>query len=124
MSKNSLHSIPGFGQASVRDLNSLGIYELTDLRDKNPEVLYAALEEVYRSHVDRCVLYGFREAVYFAEGGRNPEKLKWWNWKDKDKSGIKNHVCKYRVPKSLKAFAAKKLRIAKAQGSRTGNLLK
>ena len=22
-------------------------------------------------------------------------KLKWWNWKDKDKSGIKNHSCKY-----------------------------
>lgn len=32
--------------------------------------------------LDRCVLYVYRLAVYFAEGGREPEKIKWWNWKD------------------------------------------
>ncbi|NMB56563.1 pathogenicity locus, partial [Candidatus Beckwithbacteria bacterium] len=31
---------------------------------------------------DRCLLYVFRCAVYYAKGGRDPEKLKWWNWKD------------------------------------------
>jgi hypothetical protein len=30
---------------------------------------------------DKCLLYEFRCAVYFAEGGRDQEKLKWWNWK-------------------------------------------
>jgi len=33
--------------------------------------------------VDRCVLYVYRLAVYFAENETHePEKLKWWNWKD------------------------------------------
>jgi hypothetical protein len=33
--------------------------------------------------VDRCVLYVFRCAVYFAsEAEHDPELLKWWNWKD------------------------------------------
>jgi len=27
------------------------------------------------------LLYVFRCAVYFADGGRSPEELKWWNWK-------------------------------------------
>jgi hypothetical protein len=33
---------------------------------------------------DRCLLYVFRGAVYFAETDedkREREKLKWWNWK-------------------------------------------
>lgn len=34
---------------------------------------------------DRCVLYVFRCAVYYAEQEQHdPEKLKWWYWKDKD----------------------------------------
>jgi hypothetical protein len=37
------------------------------------------------SYVDRCMLYVFRCAVYYAEGGREPEKLRWWNWKDPQK---------------------------------------
>lgn len=96
MSEDSLYSIPGFGKASVRDLNNLGIHKIEELISKDPERMYADLEEVRKSHVDRCVLYGFREAVYFAEGGRDSEKLKWWNWKDKNRSGIKNHKCVYR----------------------------
>jgi hypothetical protein len=35
------------------------------------------------AHVDRCALYVFRCAVYFAsEAKPDPELLKWWNWKD------------------------------------------
>ena len=35
--------------------------------------------------VDRCVLYVYRCAVYYANTSpdeRKPELLKWWNWKD------------------------------------------
>ncbi|MFP4458563.1 MAG: helix-hairpin-helix domain-containing protein [Candidatus Zixiibacteriota bacterium] len=35
---------------------------------------------------DRCLLYVFRCAVYFAEiteENRDIEMLKWWNWKNK-----------------------------------------
>ena len=32
---------------------------------------------------DRCLLYVFRCAVYFAETPKpQPKKLLWWNWKD------------------------------------------
>ncbi|MBP7847311.1 MAG: hypothetical protein KAZ94_04200, partial [Burkholderiales bacterium] len=32
---------------------------------------------------DRCLLYVFRCAVYFAQTTQpQPELLKWWNWKD------------------------------------------
>ena len=35
--------------------------------------------------VDRCHLYLFRMIVYYAENEvRDPEKLKWWYWKDKE----------------------------------------
>lgn len=33
--------------------------------------------------VDRCVLYVYRCAVYYASTPQpDPEKLKWWAWKD------------------------------------------
>jgi hypothetical protein len=32
---------------------------------------------------DRCLLYVFRCAVYYASTARpSPAKLRWWNWKD------------------------------------------
>jgi hypothetical protein len=32
---------------------------------------------------NRCLPYVFREAVYIAENKNpDPEKLKWWKWKD------------------------------------------
>lgn len=52
---------------------------------KNPEKLYAKSNKFAGKVQDRCLLYVFRCAVYFAEGGRNSEKLKWWNWKDNRK---------------------------------------
>lgn len=33
--------------------------------------------------MDRCMLYVFRCAVYYASSEQHdPELLKWWNWKD------------------------------------------
>jgi hypothetical protein len=54
-----------------------------DLRDADPEHLYEQLCERRGAHIDRCVLYVFRCAVYFAShDDHDPELLKWWNWKD------------------------------------------
>ena len=45
--------------------------------------LYERLCELQGCHVDRCMLYVLRCAVYFASGERHdPELLKWWHWKD------------------------------------------
>ena len=78
-----VQSIPGVGPSIAADLHRLGIQDVADLRGRNPESLYAELCREVGRHVDRCVLYVFRCAVYFAsESEHDPELLKWWNWKD------------------------------------------
>lgn len=79
----SLLRIPGVGPSIARDLNRVGIHEVAQLRGRSPESLYDDLCRGVGHHVDRCVLYVFRCAVYFAsETNHDPELLKWWNWKD------------------------------------------
>ncbi len=82
-----LQRIPGVGPSIANDLYGLGITAVQDLRDSDPEALYAKLCVQVGQPVDRCVLYVFRCAVWFADHGAScsdpdPEKLKWWNWKD------------------------------------------
>ena len=85
--KSPLEKIPGIGPRGAEDMNSLGIREISDLKGKNPEKMYSDLEKKVGHHVDRCVLYTFREAVYFSEHKKHdPKLLKWWNWKDKKKA--------------------------------------
>ncbi len=48
-----------------------------------PRNCYARLRERHGGRMDRCVLYAFRCAVYYASNEKHdPELLKWWNWKD------------------------------------------
>jgi hypothetical protein len=76
--------IPGVGPSIAGDLYRLGIRNVADLRGHRPESLYHELCREAGQHVDRCVLYVFRCAVYFAsESKHDPEMLKWWNWKDR-----------------------------------------
>jgi len=78
-----LRQIPGVGTSIAADLYSLGIHSIVDLRSKDPEELYLKLCSVRGMHIDRCVLYVFRCAVYYASYERHDsELLKWWNWKD------------------------------------------
>jgi hypothetical protein len=80
-----LSRIPGVGPSIAADLYLLGLREVADLRGANPEALYRDLCRDVGYRVDRCVLYVFRAAVYFAsESKHDPELLKWWNWKDKE----------------------------------------
>ena len=46
--------------------------------------MYADLCRLRGTDIDRCVLYVFRCAVYFA-GNSTPDRtpLTWWNWTDK-----------------------------------------
>ncbi len=87
MNLDPLQKIPGVGKSIAKDLKSIGIKKIEDLKGKNPEIMYKALMNRVGAHVDRCVLYVFRCAVYFAET-KNPrqELLKWWNWKDRNGS--------------------------------------
>lgn len=78
-----LRRIPGIGPSLARDLLSLGVRRVADLKGADPQALYDRLCERDSQHQDRCVLYTFRCAVYFAStAAPDPEKLKWWHWKD------------------------------------------
>ena len=82
---SDLQKIPGIGANLEHHLHNIGIRCIADLVGKNPEDLYHldCLKKGFQD--DRCVLYVFRCAVYFAEHKQHePEKLKWWYWKDKE----------------------------------------
>lgn len=79
-----LQKIPGIGVSLSEDLYSLGMRRISDLKGRDPQKLYDELNSITGKIQDRCVLYVFRCAVYFAtEREHDPELLKWWNWKDK-----------------------------------------
>jgi nucleotidyltransferase/DNA polymerase involved in DNA repair len=82
MKRNQLEEIPGVGPKIARLLHDLGLRSVDDLQGQDPEELYGRLVALRGRPIDRCVLYVFRCAVYYAEHGRDPRKLKWWNWKD------------------------------------------
>ncbi len=81
--KTDLRTIPGVGPSIEQDLLRLGIKRVTELHGQDPQALYDRFCMIEGRNVDRCLLYVFRCAVYFASEKRHdPEKLKWWNWKD------------------------------------------
>ena len=80
-----LQTIPGIGSSLSQDLYDLGYREPAELKTKIPEMMYQDLIALRGEHIDRCVLYVFRCAVYFvSHSSHEPELLKWWNWKDKE----------------------------------------
>jgi len=80
---DNLQNIPGVGPSLSQDLTDLGYQRVSQLRSADPERMYEQLCVLRGTHIDRCVLYVFRCAVYFADNSvHDPELLKWWNWKD------------------------------------------
>ncbi len=80
---NELTLIPYVGDSIAGDFKSIGVNKISDLKGKNPDDLYLKICSRQGCRIDRCVLYVCRSAVYFAENKNpDPEKLKWWNWKD------------------------------------------
>jgi hypothetical protein len=80
-----LRQIPGVGKSIALDLWDIGIRKVDDLKNRDAEDLYRLSNELRGCVQDRCLLYVFRCAVYFAntpEKNHDKELLKWWNWKD------------------------------------------
>jgi hypothetical protein len=75
--------IPGVGKSISKDLYDLGYRNISEFKNAEPEMMYERLCARAGKHLDRCLLYTFRCVVYFASHKKHdPEKLKWWNWKD------------------------------------------
>jgi len=84
-SLQELEQIPGVGKTIARDMQNIGIHSIVDLKDKQAEQLYDRLCEFKASPVDRCMLYVFRCAIYYASNTEHdPELLKWENSNDKE----------------------------------------
>jgi hypothetical protein len=81
-----LTQIPGVGKSIANDLIEIGIQSVDELKNKDPQILFDLSNIAAGTVQDKCLLYTFRCAVYYANtnpGDRDPELLKWWNWKDK-----------------------------------------
>jgi len=77
--------IPGVGKSIAQDLWDLGYRSVVELKNENPEKMYKKFCDLKGQHIDRCLLYVFRCAVYFTSNKiHDPELLKWWNWKDNE----------------------------------------
>ena len=80
---DELRRIPGVGVTIAQDLRGLGITRVDQLRGADPQALYDRMCREAGQHIDRCMLYVLRCAVYYAsEFPHDPELLKWWSWKD------------------------------------------
>lgn len=83
--ESDLTSIPGIGKTFQRDFARIGITRVSQLRRGNPDRLFARLRaanEAQNHATSKNYLYVIRMAVYYAKGGRDPEKLRWNAWKD------------------------------------------
>jgi hypothetical protein len=81
-----LSTIPGVGKSIAADLWDIGITSIPELKGKNPETLYVLSNTFAGTMQDRCLLYVFKCAVYYADTPKDkhePDKLKWWYWKNK-----------------------------------------
>ena len=82
-SSNDLKIIPGVGKNIEKHFFDIGILTIDDLKGADPEELYQKDCMMKGFQEDRCLLYVFRLAVYYADNDvYDPEKLKWWYWKD------------------------------------------
>lgn len=80
---NDLIDIPGVGKKTKSDLIRLGYPDVNSLIGKDPEDIYTRDAISRGGQLDRCQLYVYRCAVYYANNDKyDPEKLKWWYWKD------------------------------------------
>ena len=67
-----LRRIPGIGAVGERDLLELGYTTIQSLAGADPEEMYARECARKGVRVDRCVLYVYRCAVYYASTAAGP----------------------------------------------------
>jgi len=81
--KTQLTSIPSIGKRGAVHLNNIGIFYVEDLIGANADDLYLK-DSLFKGYQDdRCLLYQYRCAIYYANNkNHDSDKLKWWSWKD------------------------------------------
>lgn len=78
-----LRKIPSVGKETEKDLIALGYTTIESLKNVDPEELYLRECAMKGVQVDRCQLYVYRCVAYYCSTEEpEPEKCKWWYWKD------------------------------------------
>jgi hypothetical protein len=81
----ALQTVPGVGISISNDLYLMGFRSVKDFKNKDPEKLYSDFCNLVGHGVERCMLYVFRCAVYYASNKiHEPRLLLWWNWKNRN----------------------------------------
>jgi hypothetical protein len=83
---NDVTKIPGIGRTFSKDLARIGIHTVEDLAGRTPEALFRDLQLANQAEghaTSTNYLYVLRMAVYYADGGREPELLRWSSWSDR-----------------------------------------
>lgn len=83
MGVSTLRAIPGVGKETEKDLLLLGYTTPEDLKNADPEEMYRSECAIKGVQVDICQLYVYRCVVYYCRTPEpEPEKCKWWYWKN------------------------------------------
>ena len=78
-----LQEMPGVGPSIAQDLFDVDVYAVKQMGFMDVDDLFINLEKL-NGKTDRCVLYVFRAAKYYASTQNpDPELLQWKNWKHK-----------------------------------------
>jgi hypothetical protein len=85
MAEIPIIKIPGIGKTFAKDFARIGLYFVEDFVSKNPEKVYQDLvvaNEKEHHKTNKNYLYVIRMICYYAQGGRDAQKLTWNAWKD------------------------------------------
>ncbi len=77
MPKNELLSLMNVGPATFKDLEILGITNIQQLSEADPDELYSRLAEITGHPHDPCVWDVFAAIIHEAKTG---ETTPWWQW--------------------------------------------
>ncbi len=75
--RNELLSLANVGKAVARDLDLLGIKTISQLKNKDPKIMYDELSRIKGAKQDPCMLDTLCAIVHEAKTG---EKKPWWYW--------------------------------------------
>lgn len=81
-----LTEIPGIGKVFQNDFARIGINYVEQLKGLKAEDVFEDLKlknSILGHKTSKLYLYVIRMVIYYANGGRDSEKLRWSYWKDR-----------------------------------------
>lgn len=87
MPKTDITIIPGIGKTFAKDFARIGLRHVEDFQGKQADAVFEALAIANQQDNHKTstnYLYVIRMVIYYAQGGRDADKLKWSFWKDQE----------------------------------------